>query len=105
MSRPALGGGSCNWEARSDASATEAAGEKELLQAIRRYGETTAAALETSLSEEGADRMLSVLTVRGHSRSASSTAGWCTPLWGSVALSYKGFGAPAGPRAYGAVVA
>jgi hypothetical protein len=66
MSRPALGGGSCNWEARSDASATEAAGEKELLQAIRRYGETTAAALETSLSEEEADRMLSVLTVRGH---------------------------------------
>ena len=66
MSRPTLGGGSCNWEARSDASATEAAGEKELLQAIRRYGETTAAALETSLSEEEADRMLSVLTVRGH---------------------------------------
>jgi hypothetical protein len=66
MSRPALGGGSCSWGERSGASATEAAGEKELLQAIRRYGETTAAALEISLSVEEADRMLSVLTVRDH---------------------------------------
>ena len=64
MSKPALGGGSCSWGARSDASAAEAAGEK-VLQEIRRYGETTAA-LETSLSVEEADRMLSELTVRGH---------------------------------------
>jgi hypothetical protein len=54
--------------AHSVASAAEAAREKELLQAIRRRGELTAAeaALETSLSVEEADRMLSGLAVRGH---------------------------------------
>jgi hypothetical protein len=35
-----------------------------VLQEVRRYRETTA--LETSLSVEEADRMLSELTVRGH---------------------------------------
>ncbi len=42
--------------------------EKELLEAIRRYGEITVAqaALETSLSVEEADRMLSALASRGH---------------------------------------
>jgi hypothetical protein len=56
------------WGARSDASAAEATREKELLEAIRRHGEITAAeaAMETSLSVEEADRMLSGLAVRGH---------------------------------------
>ena len=56
------------WGARSGASAAEAAREKELLEAIRHHGEITAAeaALETSLSVEEADRMLSELAVRGH---------------------------------------
>jgi hypothetical protein len=42
--------------------------EKELLEAIRRHGEITAAeaALETSLSVQEADRMLSALAARGH---------------------------------------
>lgn len=54
--------------ARSGASAAEAAREKELLEAIRRHGEITAAeaALETSLSVEESDRMLSGLAVGGH---------------------------------------
>jgi hypothetical protein len=54
--------------ARSGASSAEAAREKELLKAIRCHGEITAAeaALETSLSVEDADRMLSKLAVRGH---------------------------------------
>jgi hypothetical protein len=37
-----------------------------VLQEIRRYGETTAAALETSLSVEEADRMLYELALRGY---------------------------------------
>jgi hypothetical protein len=56
MSRPALGGGSCSWGARSGASTAEAAREKVLLEAI----------LETALSVEEADLMLSELAVRGH---------------------------------------
>jgi hypothetical protein len=66
MSRPALGGGSCSWGARSGASTAEAAREKVLLEAIRRHGEITAAVLETALSVEEADLMLSELAVRGH---------------------------------------
>ena len=56
------------WGARSGASAAEVAREKELLEAIRRHGEITEteAALETSLSVEEADRMLSELAARGH---------------------------------------
>jgi hypothetical protein len=56
------------WGARSGASAAEAAREKELLEGIRRHGEITAAeaALETSLSVEEVDRMLSELAIRGH---------------------------------------
>jgi len=37
-----------------------------VLQEIRRYGETTAAALETSLSVKEADRMLYELALRGY---------------------------------------
>jgi hypothetical protein len=42
--------------------------EKELLEAIRRHGEITVtkAALETSLSVEEADRLLSALAAKGH---------------------------------------
>jgi len=49
-------------------SATEAAKEKELLGALRRRGGLTVAgaALETSLTVEEADRMLSDLAVKGH---------------------------------------
>jgi hypothetical protein len=54
--------------ASSGASDVEAAKEKELLEALKRRGALTAAgvALETSLSVEEADRMLSALTARGH---------------------------------------
>jgi capsular polysaccharide biosynthesis protein len=47
---------------------TEAAKEKELLEALRRRGKLTVAgvALETSLSVEEADRMLSALAAKGH---------------------------------------
>lgn len=50
------------------ATATEAAKEKELLEALRRRGELTVAgaALETSLTVEETDRMLSALAVKGH---------------------------------------
>lgn len=53
---------------RTDAPTEEAAKEKELLLAIRRKGRitVTGAALETSLSVEEADRMLSVLATKGH---------------------------------------
>lgn len=52
------------WPGASAAKAKE----KELLEAIRRHGETTAAgaALETSLSVAEADRMLSRLAAKGH---------------------------------------
>jgi hypothetical protein len=55
-------------EARSGTSGERAAKEKELLEAIRRHGEITVAkaALETSLSVEEADRMLSALAAQGH---------------------------------------
>jgi hypothetical protein len=47
---------------------TEAAKEKELLEALRRRGKLTVAgvSLETSLSVEEADRMLSALAAKGH---------------------------------------
>lgn len=53
---------------RSDAPDAEVAKEKELLLAIRRKGRITVAgaALETSLSVEEADRMLSGLAAKGH---------------------------------------
>ena len=59
------------WGAARSATASgaeDATKEKELLEAIRRHGEITAAqaALETSLSVEEADRMLSALAARGH---------------------------------------
>jgi hypothetical protein len=50
------------------ASVTEAVKEKEVLEALRRRGELTVAgtALETSLTVEEADRMLSALAAKGH---------------------------------------
>jgi hypothetical protein len=53
---------------RSGTSGAEADKEKELLRAIRRHGQLTVAgvALETSLSVEEADRMLSTLAGKGH---------------------------------------
>jgi hypothetical protein len=55
-------------EARSGTSGEKAVKEKELLEALRRRGALTAAgvALETSLSVEEADRMLSALAAQGH---------------------------------------
>ena len=53
---------------RGDAPATEAAKEKEILEALRRRGElaVAGAALETSLTVEEADRMLSALAAKDH---------------------------------------
>jgi hypothetical protein len=50
------------------APVAEAAKEKELLEALRRRGRLTVAgvALETSLTVEEADRMLSALAAKGH---------------------------------------
>jgi hypothetical protein len=55
-------------EVRSGTSGERADKEKELLEAFRRRGALTAAgvALETSLSVEEADRMLSTLAAKGH---------------------------------------
>jgi len=55
-------------DARSGTSGVEVAKEKELLEALRRRGALAAAgaALETSLSVEEADRMLSALAAQGH---------------------------------------
>lgn len=52
----------------ADAPATEGEREKEVLEALRRHDELTVAgvALETSLTVEEADRLLSVLAVKGH---------------------------------------
>ena len=54
--------------ATDDAPTTTGEGEKELLEALQRHGELTVAgvALETSLTVEEADRMLSALAVKGH---------------------------------------
>jgi hypothetical protein len=58
------------WGARSaiTSGAKAATKEKELLEAIRRHGQITVAkvALETSLSVEEADLMLSAMAARGH---------------------------------------
>lgn len=53
---------------RPGASVAEAAKEKEVLEALRRRGElaVAGAALETSLTVEEADRMLSALAAKGH---------------------------------------
>jgi hypothetical protein len=55
-------------EARSGTSGERVAKEKELLEALRRRGALTAAgvALETSLSVEEADQILSTLAAKGH---------------------------------------
>jgi hypothetical protein len=59
--------------------------EKELLEAIRRLGEITVAqaALETSLSVEEADRMLSALAARGHLHVHVDGARMIYSLWES----------------------
>jgi hypothetical protein len=56
------------WMDPQRASATEAAKEQELLEAIGRKGQVTAveAALETSLSVEETERMLTELAAKGH---------------------------------------
>jgi hypothetical protein len=68
MARSASRAAGGAWGAPSGASDVKAAREKELLEAIRRHGGITAAeaALETPLSVEEADRMLSELAVGGH---------------------------------------
>lgn len=55
-------------ETPSTEPVTEAAKEKELLEALKRRGELTVAgvALETTLTVEEADRMLSALAAKGH---------------------------------------
>ncbi len=59
---------SSGWMGRQQSPAAEAAKEKELLEALGRRGALTVAgaALETSLSVEEADRMLSALAAKGH---------------------------------------
>jgi hypothetical protein len=83
MARSASWSAGRAWGARSGASAAEAAREKELLKAIQRHGEITAAeaALETSLSVEEADRILSELAVRGHLEVTVDGARIAYSLW------------------------
>lgn len=72
ITRRAVGAASSNADglrsSRTGASVTEAAKEKEVLEALRRRGElaVAGAALETSLTVEEADRMLSSLAAKGH---------------------------------------
>jgi len=56
------------WRVPTTSLATEAAKEKELLEALDRHGALTVAgvALETSLTVDEADRMLSALAAKGH---------------------------------------
>jgi len=56
------------WRVPATSLATEAAKEKELLEALDRHGALTVAgvALETSLTVDEADRMLSALAAKGH---------------------------------------
>ena len=66
------------------ASVTEAAREKELLEALRRHGElaVTGAALETSLSVEEAEWMLSALAAKGHLEVRVAQGKLLYSLWG-----------------------
>ena len=68
---------------RSGARYARDAEEKELLEAIRRNGRITAAgaALETSLTVEEADRMLSGLASRGHLGVRAEHGGLFYSLW------------------------
>jgi hypothetical protein len=72
-------------EARSGTSGVEVAKEKELLEALRRRGALTAAgaALETSLSVEEADRMLSALAAQGHLEVRVERGGLLYSFWES----------------------
>ena len=67
----------------SPATATEAAKEKELLRALVRRGKLTVAgaALETSLTVEEADRMLSALAAKGHLEVAVERGRLLYSLW------------------------
>ncbi len=71
--------------ASSGTSGVEAAKEKELLQALGRRGALTAAgvALETSLSVEEADRMLSALAAKGHLEVRAERGRLLYSLWES----------------------
>lgn len=76
-----------------------------LLQVIRRYGEITAAgpALETWLSVEEADRMLSELAVRDHLEVSLEHSRLVSALIGERDAPPLGVWRSGGPRAYGAV--
>jgi hypothetical protein len=67
-----------------DPNEAERSKEKELLQALGRCGKLTAveAALETSLSVEVADRMLSELAARGHLEVTVEHGRLYYALWG-----------------------
>jgi hypothetical protein len=86
------------------AAAAEAAGGKVLLEAIGCHGEITAA-LESSLSVEEADRMLSELAVRGHLDVSLEYGRLVCAVMGGVRRSPIRGWRSGGPRAYGVVVA
>lgn len=69
--------------ARNDVPATAVERERELLEALRRRGELTVAgaALETSLTVEDADRMLSVLAAKGHLEVRAERGSLLYSLW------------------------
>jgi hypothetical protein len=86
MTRSVIRTTSGAWRAARSATtsgAKAATKEKELLEAIRHHGEITVAqaALETSLSVEEADRMLSALAARGHLRVRVDGARITYSLW------------------------
>jgi hypothetical protein len=70
-------------EARSRGPLDNELKEKELLKALAKHGEITAAkaALETSLSVSEADRMLSELTKNGHLEVRAYNGGLVYALW------------------------
>ena len=68
---------------RKRATVTEASKERELLEALKRRGELTVAraALETSLTVEESDRMLSALAAQGHLEVRIEGAKMLYSLW------------------------
>jgi hypothetical protein len=86
------------------AAAAAAAGGTVLLEAIGCHGEITAA-LESSLSVEEADRMLSELAVRGHLDVSLEYGRLVCAVMGGVRRSPIRGWRSGGPRAYGVVVA
>jgi hypothetical protein len=69
----------------SAASAVSVSPERELLEALRRHGEVSAAraAMETSLSVKDADAMLGKLARDGHLEVRAKDGGVFYSLWGS----------------------